>query len=419
MIAASESGSRGVPKAPVRCAAILGYDAFATLCGAYGALLLCLSSGIRAELATEVRRAVPLLLFLRLTTVMAARLHSWSRASGYLGSARLALFMFVATLVFAVGFRGLPMSFYVLEYFITASLMTALRCAPGVAGDFFRSRFSRAKARFLSAELPRRVLNVAVASVALVLTLPLWILIAAAVKLTSRGPVFYKQERIGLDLRSHGPVRNDSRRKRDLGGRPFMMYKFRTMRVDAEASTGAVWSPKNDARVTPVGRFLRHSRLDELPQLINVLKGDMNVVGPRPERPGIFAELRERIPDYQRRQRVRPGITGHAQVNQEYDSSIDDVANKVKYDLEYLTQQSVTADLCIMAKTLPVMLLRDKMLAPKAPPDLESPLPASPAKRRGHGREQGGAAGTREPRAGMVCVCNEVADSHVSEPRSS
>ena len=117
--------------------------------------------------------------------------------------------------------------------------------------------------------------------------------------------------------------------------------------------------------MTPVGRFLRHSRLDELPQLVNVLKGDMNVVGPRPERPEIFAELRS-IPDYQRRQRVRPGITGHAQVHLEYDSSVDDVARKVKYDLEYLAQQSVEADLRIMAKTIPVMLLRERMLAPEA-----------------------------------------------------
>ncbi len=211
-------------------------------------------------------------------------------------------------------------------------------------------------------EGPRRVLNILVAVVALVLALPLFVLIAIAIKLTSRGSVFYTQERVGLDTRSTSPLARDPRRKRDVGGRPFMMYKFRTMRVDAERTTGAVWAKQRDPRVTPVGRVLRHCRLDELPQLMNVLKGDMNVVGPRPERPTIFAELRMKIPNYQVRQRVRPGITGHAQVNLEYDTDVESVAEKVRYDLEYLSQQSIAADLYIMAKTVPVMLFRDKVL---------------------------------------------------------
>ena len=216
-------------------------------------------------------------------------------------------------------------------------------------------------------EGPRRALNVAVALVALVLTLPLWILIALAIRLTSRGPVFYTQERIGLDVRATGALSNDPRRKRDLGGRPFTMYKFRTMAADAERGTGAVWSCQNDPRVTLVGRFLRHTRLDELPQLINVIKGDMNIVGPRPERPSIFAELRTKIPNYQLRQRTRPGITGFAQVNLEYDSTLEDVAAKVRYDLEYLSNQSVSCDLRIMAKTVPVMLFRHRVLRRQRP----------------------------------------------------
>jgi lipopolysaccharide/colanic/teichoic acid biosynthesis glycosyltransferase len=144
------------------------------------------------------------------------------------------------------------------------------------------------------------------------------------------------------------------------------------MRVDAEAGTGAVWSGKNDPRVTPIGRFLRHSRLDELPQLLNVVKGDMNIVGPRPERPTIFADLKEKIPHYQHRQRVRPGITGYAQVNLEYDSTLEDVANKVRYDLDYVANQSVAADVYIMAKTLPVMLFRSRML--KSRPQATQPV---------------------------------------------
>ena len=144
------------------------------------------------------------------------------------------------------------------------------------------------------------------------------------------------------------------------------MYKFRTMAVDAERETGAVWSTRDDPRVTPVGRFLRHSRLDELPQLLNVLKGDMNVVGPRPERATIFADLREKLPAYAARQRARPGITGYAQVNLEYDASVEDVAHKLEFDLSYVERQSFSVDLEIMAKTVPVMLFRDRMLGGEA-----------------------------------------------------
>lgn len=204
----------------------------------------------------------------------------------------------------------------------------------------------------------RRVLNVLVALVGIVVTLPLWILIAAAIKLTSRGPIFYSQTRVGLDSRGTGPQPNDPRRRQDIGGRPFRIYKFRTMTVDAEAGTGAVWAQKNDSRVTPVGRVLRQYRLDELPQLVNVLKGEMNVVGPRPERPVLFAELREKIPNYQVRQRAHPGITGHAQVNLEYDTTLDDVRKKVEYDLEYINRAGFWEDLVIMLKTIPVMLFR-------------------------------------------------------------
>jgi lipopolysaccharide/colanic/teichoic acid biosynthesis glycosyltransferase len=199
---------------------------------------------------------------------------------------------------------------------------------------------------------------VLVAAVGILLTLPLWILIAVAIKLTSRGPVIYTQTRVGLDKRTTGEQENDPRRRRDIGGRPFRIYKFRTMTVDAEGATGAVWAAKDDRRVTTVGKWLRQFRLDELPQLLNVLKGEMNVVGPRPERPAIVADLRGKIPQYQSRQRVRPGITGHAQVNLEYDTTIEDVRQKVGYDLDYINRQGFWADLWIMAQTIPVMLFR-------------------------------------------------------------
>lgn len=207
-------------------------------------------------------------------------------------------------------------------------------------------------------EGPRRALNLAVALIGIILTFPLWLLIGLAIRLTSRGPMIYTQTRVGLDKRSTGIGDRDPRRRHDVGGRPFKIYKFRTMTVDAEHGTGPVWAAKNDCRVTAVGKLLRQYRLDELPQLLNVLRGEMNVVGPRPERPAIVADLRTRIPDYQVRHRVRPGITGHAQVHLEYDSSLDDVKQKVGYDLEYIHRLGFWADLRIMVQTLPVMFFR-------------------------------------------------------------
>jgi lipopolysaccharide/colanic/teichoic acid biosynthesis glycosyltransferase len=204
----------------------------------------------------------------------------------------------------------------------------------------------------------RRVLNVAVGAIGILLTLPIWIVIAALVKLTSRGPVFHTQIRVGLDNRNSSAGSDDPRRRHDIGGKPFTIYKFRTMYETAEKNSGPVWATKNDPRVTWIGRVLRQYRLDELPQLINVLKGEMNVVGPRPERPTIFAELRESIPNYRLRQRALPGITGLAQVRQQYDSCLADVERKVKFDLEYVRRRGFWHDLKIMLETIPVILLR-------------------------------------------------------------
>jgi lipopolysaccharide/colanic/teichoic acid biosynthesis glycosyltransferase len=203
-----------------------------------------------------------------------------------------------------------------------------------------------------------RAMNVLIAAIALFVALPLLLLIAVAIRLTSRGPVLYTQERVGLDRRVSGTKPEQSRRTRDLGGQPFTIYKFRTMRVDAEAQSGAVWATQNDPRVTPVGRFLRQYRLDEIPQLLNVMRGEMNIVGPRPERPTIFAELREHIKEYPLRQRAKPGITGLAQIYHHYDRSLEDVRTKVRFDLEYIRRQSLREDLRIMLRTIPVILFR-------------------------------------------------------------
>jgi lipopolysaccharide/colanic/teichoic acid biosynthesis glycosyltransferase len=189
-------------------------------------------------------------------------------------------------------------------------------------------------------------------------TFPLLLILAIAVKVTSRGPILYAQTRVGLDRRWRSTLAMQERRLEDLGGQVFTIYKFRTMRVDAERKSGAVWATRRDPRVTPIGRFLRASRLDELPQLFNVVLGDMNIVGPRPERPGIFARLRTEIEEYPLRQLAKPGITGWAQINHTYDACVEDVRQKVRYDLEYIDRRSLAEDVRIMLKTVPVMLLR-------------------------------------------------------------
>jgi lipopolysaccharide/colanic/teichoic acid biosynthesis glycosyltransferase len=205
-------------------------------------------------------------------------------------------------------------------------------------------------------ERGRRALNVAVAAIGLVVGGPLLLVIAAAIKLTSRGPAIYKQTRVGIDRRRR--FGDNHRRVRDIGGRPFTIYKFRTMAVGPTRQQAECWAAPDDPRVTPIGRVLRKYRLDELPQLYNVLLGDMNVVGPRPEQPTIFAELRERIPGYAIRQRVHPGITGLAQVSQGYDACLDDVRRKVSFDVEYVARRSPAEDLKIMLKTVPTMAFK-------------------------------------------------------------
>lgn len=207
-------------------------------------------------------------------------------------------------------------------------------------------------------ETASRALNLVVAAGALVLSLPVCVLVGALIKLTSRGPIFYAQTRVGMDRRWRETLALHERRQENLGGRVFTIYKFRTMRVDAETRSGAVWAQENDPRVTTLGKYLRKFRIDEIPQFWNVLHGEMNVVGPRPERPSIVARLRDDIPEYQFRHRVKPGLTGLAQINQKYDMCLDDVRGKVNWDLQYLRSQGFWLDLRIMVQTVPAVLLK-------------------------------------------------------------
>jgi len=254
----------------------------------------------------------------------------------------------------------------------------AVRPVPGLFGApapvDFAERAGAARPRTVQrdvipaerSERANRVLNVVIAGLALLILAPVCVLVALVVKLTSPGPVFYTQTRVGLDRRwrrapddaAPDTTEDDDRRLEDLGGQPFTILKFRSMRVDAEAGGQAVWATKHDPRITPVGRVLRKTRLDEVPQLINVLRGEMNIVGPRPEQPKIFAELRDQIDRYPERQRVLPGITGWAQINQSYDQCLSDVRNKLNYDLEYIERESALQDLLILLRTVPVIVFK-------------------------------------------------------------
>ena len=186
----------------------------------------------------------------------------------------------------------------------------------------------------------KRLLDSLLALVVMILTLPLFIIVAIAIKLESPGPVFYFQERVGRL------------------NKPFHIYKFRSMVTDAEQANQAVWAKKNDSRITRVGQFIRKTRLDELPQLWNILKGEMSFVGPRPERPVFVKELEEKIPFYSQRHIVKPGLTGWAQIRYEYGSSIEDALKKLEYDLYYVKNMSIFLDIMTIMETVHVVLFR-------------------------------------------------------------
>jgi len=203
-----------------------------------------------------------------------------------------------------------------------------------------------------------------VAAVLLLLLLSPVILAVAIAILAEppRGPVFYSQERVGLDRRRRarpdwGPYGED-RRQTPGSGRSFNIVKFRTMVPNAERLTGPVWAQERDPRITRVGQFLRLSRLDEIPQLINVVQGHMRLIGPRPERPHFVTRLVEEIPEYAVRQKVPPGITGLAQVKRHYDATVEDVRKKVQYDVYYVTHRCGLLDLKILLATIDVVLRR-------------------------------------------------------------
>lgn len=184
----------------------------------------------------------------------------------------------------------------------------------------------------------KRGIDVGGSIIGLVLLSPVIALTALLIKVTSKGPVFYSQIRVGKD------------------GKHFSIYKFRSMRTDAEQGSGPVWASKNDSRITPIGAIIRKTRIDEIPQFVNVLKGEMSIIGPRPERPSFVEKLKKEIPDYEKRLDVKPGITGLAQVWHHYDESIADVRKKIKYDILYIKNICLWTDVRILFRTVRVVL---------------------------------------------------------------
>ena len=193
---------------------------------------------------------------------------------------------------------------------------------------FFRRTYS----------LTKRTIDITGSVIALVLFSPILILTAILIKLTSKGPIFYTQTRVGKDNQN------------------FEIFKFRTMKVDAEKATGPVWASKNDNRLIPCGKFIRKAHIDEIPQFVNVIMGDMSIIGPRPERPIFVEKLKTEIVDYSKRLDVKPGITGLAQVCHHYDDTIDDVRKKIKYDILYIKKMCFWTDVTILARTVRVVL---------------------------------------------------------------
>jgi lipopolysaccharide/colanic/teichoic acid biosynthesis glycosyltransferase len=237
-----------------------------------------------------------------------------------------------------------PVSASLPELSTSAMILTGFA---GVFVTYFRRRYWKFK----------RFFDVSVSLATLIIFSPVLLIAAILIKLESPGPVFFRQERVGLNRRKRDR-RGKSREGYDAGrrqeenlGTVFTMYKLRTMRADAEAKTGPVWAKKNDTRITRVGKLLRKTHVDEIPQFYNVLQGDMSIIGPRPERPVFVNRLHQDISFYHRRYKVKPGITGLAQVRYQYADSLEDTKKKVKYDILYIRKMCMIADLRIFFGT--------------------------------------------------------------------
>jgi lipopolysaccharide/colanic/teichoic acid biosynthesis glycosyltransferase len=236
--------------------------------------------------------------------------------------------------------------------------------------DYLAGVVVREEARMSSvSESIKRIFDIVFAGAALVLLAPFILLVAVMIKVESRGSIFYKQERIGLNRRQNdrrrseaqgyeGPERRraNDRRKKIHSGKPFSMYKLRTMRSDAEKDGPALSAGKEDSRITKIGRLLRRTRIDEIPQFINVIRGDMSIVGPRPERSFFINQVRQEVPEFPLRLKVKPGITGLAQVEDGYADTVEKMKGKLYYDLKYISRLSLFQEISILFKTVYVVI---------------------------------------------------------------
>jgi lipopolysaccharide/colanic/teichoic acid biosynthesis glycosyltransferase len=254
-------------------------------------------------------------------------------------------------------FRELVLTNLVLLAYMTYALAT--RVPSAISTTLTLREWSVGKAA-------KRLIDIVCSLVGIIVLAPVFLLIAITIKLDSAGPVHFTQMRVGLNRRKASARngnctfvnerRKRNRRRKDLYGRPFKVYKFRSMVDNAEKRSGPIWATVNDPRITRVGAILRKTRLDEFPQLLNVLKGNMSLVGPRPERPMFIESLSRDISDYPKRLDVKPGITGLAQVITGYDTSISSVRAKVKQDLRYIRSWTLLQDVKILLKTVIVVI---------------------------------------------------------------
>jgi len=242
-------------------------------------------------------------------------------------------------------------------FFLLSSIFLYIFAPSKIFNEKVRTAFLRTLTTYI-----KRILDIIGAVIGLILSSLFFLILPILIKLDSKGPVFYTQVRVGQNRRKKNRRiisasilenrRNGDRRKQKSYGKPFVMYKFRTMREDAEKKCGPVWASDNDPRITQLGRILRATNIDELPQLINILKGDMSFVGPRPERPHFVTKLATQIPEYTDRLNVRPGLTGLAQIKTGYDYSLESVKKKLTYDLEYCQNGTLHSYFKIMFLTL-------------------------------------------------------------------
>lgn len=250
-------------------------------------------------------------------------------------------------------------------YFLTEYVWSHLVLfATWTMGAYIPSDWKRTVGAFAKALL-KRTFDLVGSSIGIILCLPFFIILPVLIKLDSPGPVFYRQLRVGHNRRRRGRRSPNGsglgrssrdRRRQNLKGRPFEVIKFRTMIADAEKKCGPVWATHNDPRITRLGHILRKTRLDEIPQFLNVFMGKMSMVGPRPERPKFVEELSAQVENYDERLNVKPGLTGLAQIENGYDSSVASVVKKVHYDLQYIQHWSIWQDVKIVLKTVLVVI---------------------------------------------------------------